>query len=184
MDALGERIAARLESLRKQRALSLDQLSALCGVSRATLSRLEKGDVAATAETLGKIVSAYGMTLSRLIMMVEDGFPASVPRAEQTVWTDPDSGFCRRSVSPPADPLSGEVIECDLPAGVRITYETAPTDGLEHHLIMLDGALTITVDETSHHLSPGDCLRYLLRGSSRFEADARLGAKYLLVLIS
>jgi hypothetical protein len=47
-----------------------------------------------------------------------------VRRDRQPVWTDPETGFRRRSVSPPAQNLAGEAIEGQLEAGTRITYDT------------------------------------------------------------
>src|SRR6185369_13524860 len=109
------------------------------GVSRATLSRLENGEVSPTASVLGKLCAAYGLTLSRLMHMVEDEFAPLVPRAAQPVWTDPSVGFRRRSVSPPARTLAGEALECELDPGARIAYDRAPRPGLKHHLVLVEG---------------------------------------------
>ncbi|PLW76727.1 helix-turn-helix domain-containing protein [Cohaesibacter celericrescens] len=174
----------RLTELRRDRQWSLEQLSAKSGVSRASLSRLENAEVAATAEMLGKICSAYEMPLSRLIMMTEEAFKPKISMKDQLVWSDQTQGFSRRLVSPPSSQLSGEILECTLSAGAEIQYDAAPVHGLEHQLLILSGSLAITVDDTQYDLSQGDCLRYVLRGPSRFCADSVTGANYLLVLIS
>src|SRR4051794_33060577 len=102
-----QRLAQRLRTLRAERIWSLDELASRSGVSRATLSRLENGDVSPTASVLGKLCAAYGLTMSRLMRMVEDDFIPLVRRADQPVWIDPETGFRRRSVSPPAQALAG-----------------------------------------------------------------------------
>jgi hypothetical protein len=56
---------------------------------------------------LGKLCAVYGLTPSRLMHLVEDDFPALVPHNTQPVWTDPETGFRRRTVSPPARALAG-----------------------------------------------------------------------------
>ncbi|WP_171102423.1 MULTISPECIES: helix-turn-helix domain-containing protein [unclassified Ruegeria] len=183
LDNLSNRLATRLNELRQSRDWSLDHLSQASGVSRATLSRMERGDVSPTAETLGRLCAAYGLPMSRLLMMVEDSFDPKIPFERQPEWRDPETGFTRRSVSPPATGLSGEVLEGHLPPGATISYETPPRPGQEHHLILLDGALTLTVDGTAHALNAGDCLRYHLAGPTRFETGPARGARYLLVLI-
>jgi quercetin dioxygenase-like cupin family protein len=99
------------------------------------------------------------------------------------VWEDADTGFRRRAVSPPAQTLAGEGLECTIGAGTRIVYDAPPRSGLEHHLYMLDGALTVTVDETVHELAPGDCLRYQLFGTSVFETPADRTARYVLFMV-
>ena len=35
-----------------------------------------------------------------------------------------------------------------MPAGATVTYDASPVPGLEHHLWMLDGSLTLEVDGT------------------------------------
>jgi transcriptional regulator with XRE-family HTH domain len=180
---LTDRLADRLKTLRRSRQWSLDQLAKLSGVSRATLSRLENAEVSPTAEVLGKLCAVYELQMSRLLMMIEDGFSAHVPFVDQPEWSDPSTGFSRRSVSPPDHALSAEVLECHLPVNTRIPYDTPPKPGLEHHLIMLDGALTLTVGETVHNLTGGDCLRYQLFGASAFETGPNRGARYMLVVV-
>ncbi len=182
-DTLSTRLASRLRDLRQSRDWSLDQLAAESGLSRATLSRMEKAEVSPTAESLGRLCAAYGLPLSRLMMMVEETFTPKIPYEAQDEWRDPETGYTRRSVSPPAGGLSGEVLECHLPRGSRIAYDAPPKPGQEHHLILLDGALTLTVDGVAHMLSGGDCLRYHLSGANVFETAPDRGARYLLVLI-
>src|SRR5215470_10434251 len=116
---IDRRIAQRLKSLRGERGWSLDELSNRSGVSRATLSRLENAEVSPTASVLGKLCAAHGLTLSRLMHMVEGEFAPVVRRDQQPLWTDPARGFRRRSVSPPAQTLAGEAIECELSPGTR-----------------------------------------------------------------
>lgn len=177
------RIARRLKALRGERGWSLEALAGESGVSRATLSRLENAEVSATASVLGRLCAAYGLTMSRLMHMVEDEVEALVRRDDQPVWTDPESGFERRSVSPPSGALAGEVLEGHLTPDTRIDYDGPPRPGLEHHLVLLEGALTVSVDGRSHELGPGDCLRYQLHGASGFSTGAKSGARYLLFVV-
>jgi transcriptional regulator with XRE-family HTH domain len=181
--SIDRRIAQRLKSLRAERGWSLDELARRSDVSRATLSRLENAEVSPTASVLGKLAAAYGLTISRLMHLVEDDFAPLVRRDAQPVWSDSGIGFIRRSISPPAQTLSAEVLECTLEPGTRITYEAPPRRGLEHHLLLIEGRLDITVEGQSHALQPGDCLRYQLFGASTFATPADRGAKYILVVV-
>jgi transcriptional regulator with XRE-family HTH domain len=182
-DSLDRRIARRLRALRAERGWSLDDLAGRSGVSRATLSRLENAEASPTAGVLGKLCAAFGLTLSRLMHLVEDDYAPLLRRADQPVWTDPESGFVRRAISPPARTLAGEALECSLRPGTRIAYERPPRPGLEHHLLLLDGALELTADGRAHALGPGDCLRYRLFGPSAFATPTDRGARYLLFLV-
>lgn len=180
---LDSQIAQRLRQLRLDKGWSLDDLAKRSGVSRATLSRLENADVSATAQVLARLTAAHGITLSRLMQMVEDEAPARVPLAAQVLWTDPDTGYRRRIVSPPARSLAGEVLESTLPPATRIAYDAPPRPGLEHHLVMLEGTLSVTLGDVRHELSAGDCLRFRLIGSNAYETPGDSGARYLLFLV-
>jgi len=180
---IDRRIAQRLRDLRAERSWSLDELARRSTVSRATLSRLENAEVSATASVLGKLCAAHGLTMSRLMRMVEDDFAPLVPQSEQPVWTDPSLGFRRRSVSPPARTLAAEVLECQLEPGTRIAYDSPPRPGLEHHLLLIEGRLEVAVDGRTYELRPGDCLRYQLFGASAFATPEGCGARYVLVVL-
>ena len=181
--SLDDRMADRLKTLRGERGWSLDELSKKCAISRATLSRLENADVSPTASVLGKLCSTYGLTMSRLMAMVETDFAQLVPREEQTIWEDPETGFRRKTISPPAQTLGAELLECVLPAGKRIEYLKPPRAGLEHHILVLEGALEMTIDGQSYRLRKGDCLRYQLYGPSIFQTRKDQFAKYMLVIL-
>jgi transcriptional regulator with XRE-family HTH domain len=181
--AIDFRLSQRLKALRTERAWSLEDLAKRSSVSRATLSRLENAEVSPTTNVLGKLCAAYGLTLSRLMRMVEDDFVPLVSREDQSVWTDTTVGFRRRIVSPPARTLAGEALECALVPGALIEYEMPPRPGLEHHLLLQDGLLTITIGERTYDLKPGDCLRYQLFGPSTFATPADSGARYILFMV-
>jgi transcriptional regulator with XRE-family HTH domain len=181
--AIDRRIAQRLKGLRAEHGWSLDELAGHSKVSRATLSRLENAEVSPTASVLGRLCAAYGLTMSRLMHMVEDDFAPLVRRSAQRVWTDPETGFRRRSVSPPARALAAEALECALDPGTLITYDAPPRPGLEHHLLLLEGRLDVAVGGRTHDLRPGDCLRYQLFGPSAFATPDHSGARYILFML-
>jgi transcriptional regulator with XRE-family HTH domain len=174
-------LANHLRTLRADRGLTLQELAASSGVSRASLSRIENGEVSPTAETLGRLATALTLPLSQLLAPMEQGFSALVRRAEQSVWLDPDNGFSRRALSPPSNQLKLEMIECTIEPHRRIIYDQPAVPNHEHHLVLLSGALSLTVDGARHELLAGDCLRYRLRGSSCFETGAQ-SACYIIAL--
>jgi len=181
--SLDRLIARRLKGLRAERGWSLDELAGRSDVSRATLSRIENAEVSPTASVLGKLCAAYGLTMSRLMRLVEDDVVPLIRRDAQAVWSDPTVGFRRRSVSPPARPLAGEVLECELEPGARIAYDRPPRPGLEHHLLLIEGQLAVSVDGRTYELRPGDCLRYQLHGPSAFATTDQCEARYILFIV-
>lgn len=182
-DAVDRRIAQRLKALRVDRGWSLDELSGRSGVSRATLSRLENSAISPTTSMLGKLCAAFGLTLSRLMHLAEDSFAPLIRLKDQTLWSDPEISFRRRAVSPPAQTLTGEVIEGEIGPGTRIEYDKPPKHGLEHHLVLLEGQLEITVGGQTYELKAGDCLRYQLFGPSSFATTKKAAARYLIFMV-
>lgn len=179
---LDQRLASRLEAARRQIGLTLEELAERSGVSRATLSRLERGETSPTAHVLGRLCPIFGLTLSQLLQDTPQEAPSLVAAEAAPVWTDPETGFRRTSLSPPAPGFAVEVVHGELPAGASIAYAHPPIAGLEHHVVVLDGLLEVEIDATAHRLHPRDCLRYRLTGASRFRNPGRRTATYLVVI--
>lgn len=168
-----EALAEHLRGLRERHGLTLAALAERSTISRATLSRIENAETSPTAETLGRLASVYAMPISQLLSPMEPDFQPLVTRGAQAVWTDPEHDFHRRSVSPPNGQLSLELIECTLGPDQRISYAAPARPGQEHHLVVLDGSLEVTVEGNAHALSAGDCLRYVLYGPTVFRTSSQ-----------
>ncbi len=176
-----QRLAKRLAALRSEQAWSLDDLALKTGISRTTLSRLERAESSPSAELLGRLCAAYGLTMSRLIAEVETAGNELFKAERQLVWRDPATAFVRRAVSPPAQGFQSELVEGYLPAGAIIRYEAPPINGLEQHLWLLEGRLKLTLEQC-FQLEAGDSLRMRLYGASCFEANGDQAARYVLAI--
>src|SRR5277367_6260263 len=97
---LERRIAQRLRDRREVLGLSLDQLAALSGVSRAMIARVERQESSPTAGLLGKLCNGLGITLSSVMAEIEQPSHAVSRKAAQLVWQDPETKYRRRLVSP------------------------------------------------------------------------------------
>lgn len=179
---LDRRIAERLGLLRAERGWTLDELARASGISKANLSRLEKGQVSPTASTLGKLCSAYGLTMSRLLALAEQREEVVLRRKDQQVWTDPSGGFRRTAVSTSDNAFECDVIEGELQPGAEIAYDAPPRPGAEHHIYCLQGELGLSVNGKAHQLKAGDSLKYRLHGASSFRSSGRAPARYIVVV--
>ncbi|MEU6877430.1 helix-turn-helix domain-containing protein [Streptomyces sp. NPDC046712] len=182
-DELDARLAGRLAELRTERGWSLDELAGRTGVSRSTLSRLERVELSPTAVLLGKLCAVYGLTMSQLLAEVESEPPLVVRADRQAVWRDDSVGFTRRSVSPPHPGLRGEVVEGVLRPGADIAYDGPPVTGMEQHIWVLEGDLEVTEGGRTHELGAGDCLRFRLWGRSRFRCPGEDPVRYALLIV-
>src|SRR3954470_4974416 len=96
-------ISHRLRLEREARQWSLGTLADRSGVSKAMISKIERGEASPTATLLGRLSGAFGLTLSTLLARAEDGGGRLWRAADQPQWRDPASGYIRRQVSPRSD---------------------------------------------------------------------------------
>ena len=75
---------------------------------------MENAEVSPTAQVLGRLCAAYGLTMSRLIYMVESEGPTvlRLPRISSRFGMTARTGFTRRrSVASPRKALQAEVVQ-------------------------------------------------------------------------
>src|SRR5260370_15688613 len=110
----GPGIAARLGLERDSRGWSLANLAERSGVSKATISKIERQEVSPSAVILVRLAGAFDLTLAGLLLRAE-GQGRLTRATEQPVWRDPDTGYLREQVfGRPDHPV--EVIRVELPA--------------------------------------------------------------------
>lgn len=184
---INERIARRVRDLRAARGLSLDALAERSGVSRSTISVIERGQTSPTANVLDKLATALSVTLAS---MFEDGEagesePSPVSRApDQPVWTDPASGYERRNLSP-AWPTPLQLVEVHFPPGERVAYDTgARENDVWQQVWIIEGTIELTLGDTTWQLDAGDCLAMRLDAPIGFHNPTTRPARYLVALVS
>lgn len=175
-------LARRLAALRREAGLTLDVVEERSGVSRATLSRIERGETSPTAHVLGRLCTAYKVTMSELLLSIEEGGPRCMPRSQATQWRDPETGFSRAAISPPAKGYSIELVWAELPPRTSVHYDEPPMHGMEQHVVLFEGELRLTLGEDQYHLRRDDCLRTKLYTPVSFFNPGRSTARYLLAI--
>ena len=178
-------ISRRIQGLRKQLGYSLENLAERSGVSRSTISLIERGETSPTAVVLDKLAAALGVTLAGLFGEVPEA-AISVPlvrRRDQLAWQDPASGYIRRNISPPGFPSSIELVEVIFPAGQRVAFDTLARPAETHEQVwVLEGCIEISLGEESWMLQEGDCLALRLDRPIVFHNPGRQQARYLVAL--
>ncbi|MEM9630746.1 MAG: XRE family transcriptional regulator [Pseudomonadota bacterium] len=184
MSDLEQDLARRLVDLRRARNWPLEELAENTGISRATLSRIERGDTSPTASVLGRLAGAYGVSMGELFGADTEVVDRHIPRSSQSVWHDAETGFQRRSLTPATSGYRGTVIEGVLPPGATISYAAPPVPGLEHHLVLLEGELRCTLGQDTFDLAAGDAFRFRLETSNSYAAIGESPARYFLTVIA
>jgi transcriptional regulator with XRE-family HTH domain len=172
MDGVDARIAKRLKGWRQARGLTLDQLADRSQVSRAMISRIERGDSSPTATLLGRLCAGLGVTLSLL------------RATDQPVWRDPETGFLRRAVSPTGIGVPVDIVESTLLPGTSLGYPPSPWAA--QHVLGQAGELTVTLGDGEAMdtlvIGPGDCAHYRLDRSTTLNNRGLVPCRYLVIL--
>ena len=182
---INTRIAGRVASLRRELALSLDELAEKCAVSRSMISLIERGESSPTAVVLEKISAGLGVPLSSLFTDSEAPANPLSRRTDRTPWRDPQSGYVRCNISPTnfASPI--QIVEVHLPAGASVAYETGVRDVPLHQQIWIqEGTIQFTLGETTYTLTEDDCLVMQLNAPTTFRNRTRKPAHYIVVTAS
>ncbi|MBA2442028.1 MAG: helix-turn-helix transcriptional regulator, partial [Rubrobacter sp.] len=75
-----EKLGARVRGLRRGARMTLEELSERAGVSRAMVSKVERGEKNPTLVVAAKVAEGLGVTLSRLIEAGDERRVVVVPR--------------------------------------------------------------------------------------------------------
>ena len=156
-------VGANLRRLRVKRALSLEKLSRLSGVSRAMLGQIELGQSAPTINVLWKISTALGVPFSGLIGQRQAGGVVVLRGENAKTLTSHDGSFSSRALFPFDEPRRVEFYELRLRArGEERADAHAP--GTVENLVVSKGTVEIEVEGSRQLLAQGDAIV--------FEADA------------
>lgn len=182
-DELEAAIGARIRKLRLEKGLTLDDLASSSGVSRAMISRIERAEASPTASLLARVCAALGLSLSTFFAEEEEGASPLARRHEQQVWRDPETGYVRRSVSPPGTASEVDIVDVEFPPGARVSFPPhAASHGMTQHIWVFEGEMEMTAGEKVHHLFPGDCLFMPVGEGHVFHNPASKPARYCVVL--
>ncbi|PLQ00632.1 helix-turn-helix domain-containing protein [Cupriavidus pauculus] len=151
-------ISARVRIERESRGWSLAELADRSGVSKAMISKIERGEASPTATVLGRLSGAFGLQLSMLLALAEQAGERLSRAAGQQVWQDPETGYTRRAVSPRNGGML-ELVQVTLPGHARVTYPSSAFTFQHQQIWVLDGTLVFEEGELAHTLAAGDCLQ-------------------------
>jgi transcriptional regulator with XRE-family HTH domain len=175
-------IGARIRRLRLEKGLTLDDLAAASGVSRAMISRIERAEASPTSSLLARVCAALGLSLSAFFAEEGQSSPLS-RRHEQQVWRDPETGYIRRAVSPPRTASAIDIVDVEFPAGARVSFPPhAASHGMTQHVWIFEGEMRMTTGDETYELFAGDCLFMPVGEGHVFHNPTSKPARYCVVL--
>ena len=173
-----------LKKHRASRKLTLDALASASGVSRAMISKIERGEATPTTSVLGKLAEALDVTISQLVGGKMTSGCLLIPASKQPVYREDVSGFERRSLSPLYRGRGVDVALNILPAGETTGPFPSHREGVEEHLFLREGALQVQVGDDTYNLEAGDFLFYPADRDHTFRNPGRQSAEFIIVIDS
>jgi transcriptional regulator with XRE-family HTH domain len=178
---LARRVAENLKDQRKRHELSLDQMARVTGVSRAALSQIETQKTNPTLGVLWKIASGLGIPFADLIG--ESPLGVSVLRHGETqLLRSVDRRFESRPLVPSAGIPPIEMYDLTLSAHSRHASEPHGP-GTRELVIVLSGALRMTVGDETEDLAAGDSIVFNADTKHVYENPGSAEARYHDVII-
>jgi transcriptional regulator with XRE-family HTH domain len=181
VDDTGARIARRVRLERDARGWSLADLADRSGVSKATISKIEREEMSPTAVILVRLAGAFDLTLAGLLLRAEGERDRLSRAAAQPVWRDPDTGYLRTQVfCRPDHPV--EVVQIELPAGQQVVMPASSYAHIRQAVWVRAGDLVIVENGERHQLAPGDCLGFGPPAEVTFSNESPSACTYVVVL--
>jgi transcriptional regulator with XRE-family HTH domain len=178
------RLGGRVRSLRVERGLTLDGLAGRSGVSRAMISKLERGEKNPTLVVAARLAEGLGVTLSQLAGTEERREVVVVPREKRMVMRDPETGFERQLLSPTFAGRGVEFVRNVVPEGSSSGEFPPHKRGVEEHVVVERGTLRAVLGGGEYLLEEGDAVYFEADVPHRFDNAGQGECSYYLVISS
>ncbi|WP_329000166.1 XRE family transcriptional regulator [Kribbella sp. NBC_00709] len=184
-DDLAGAFGGNVRRRREEARLTLEQLSTRSSVSRAMLSKVERGEKSPTIGIASRIAYALDASLSDLVgapAAAASGVAIVMRKKDRPVFRDPETGFERHMVSAAPGAGGAEMIVHYLPAQVSTGLLPAYPPGTEKQLVVLDGTLTVAIGGISETLNTGDSLFFRADADHGFANRTNSPCEYIMVV--
>jgi transcriptional regulator with XRE-family HTH domain len=178
------KIGSRVRELRRLKGFTLEVLAERSGVSRAMISKIERGEKNPTLVVAAKIAEGFGITLSQLVGIEERREVIVVPKERRMVMRDPATGFERQLLSPTFGRKGVEFIRNMVPEGSTSGEFPPHRRGVVEYIVVERGSLKAILAEEEYLLEEGDAIYFEADVPHRFENAGDGECSYYLVIDS
>ena len=177
-------VGRRVRALRRERGWTLESLAERSGVSRAMISKLERGEKNPTLVVAAKVAEGLGASLSRLVGIEERREVVVVPRGRHMTMRDPETGFERQLLSPSLGGRGVEFIRNVVPEGSTSGEFPPHRRGVEEYVVVEKGCLRAILGGEEYLLDEGDAAYFEADLAHRFDNAGEGECSYYLVIDS
>jgi transcriptional regulator with XRE-family HTH domain len=178
------RLGERVRAIRRERGWTLEVLAQRSGVSRAMISKLERGEKNPTLVVAAKVAEGLGMNLSELVGVEEKRKVVVVPRGKGMTMRDPETGFERQLLSPSLGGRGVEFMRNVVPEGSTSGELPPHRRGVEEYVVVERGRLRAVLGGVEYVLEEGDAAYFEADVAHRFDNAGAGECSYYLVIDS
>ena len=179
-----EKLGHRVRELRLAKRLTLNDLAAASGVSRAMISKVERGEKNPTLVVAAGISEGLGVTLSQLVGIEERREIVVVPQDRRMVMRDPETGFERQLLSPTFGNRTVEFVRNVIPEGSTSGEFPPHKRGVQEYVVVERGRLAAVLGGEEYVLEKGDAVYFEADVTHRFDNAGSGECSYYLVIDS
>ncbi len=179
-----ERLGVRVRKLRRGRGLTLEGLAERSGVSRAMISKLERGEKNPTLVIAAKLAEGLEVTLSQLAGVEERREVVVTPKERRMTMHDPETGFERQLLSPSFAGRGIEFIRNVIPEGGTSGEFPPHKKGVEEYIVVERGRLRADLGGEEYVLEEGDAVYFEADVTHRFDNLGEGTCSYYLIISS
>lgn len=172
--------------IRKEKGLSLQELSALSNVSTSMLSQIERGEKNPTISVACQIAEALNTTLSALLNQQEKRETIVIRKENRPVYHDENSGFQRHLLSPSFPSRGIEFVKNVMPPLSESGIFPAHQSGVKEYIYVEKGTLKVELGKGLYNeeLYEGDSFFFEADTEHRFINVLNEECHYFLVIDS
>jgi transcriptional regulator with XRE-family HTH domain len=182
IDTAESQLAQRIRLERDARAWSLADLAARSGVAKASISKIERGEMSPSAGLLVRIAAAFDLTLAGLLLRAEGEKSRLTRAADQPAWRDPATGYVRRQVFSRSDHPT-ELVHVELPSGRSVRFPAWSYVHTRHVVWVQKGVLSLSEGGVRHELHAGDSLGFGPPSEVIYENAGTSPCSYCVILV-
>lgn len=166
--------------IRKEKGLTLEDLSGISGVSKSMLGEIERGGTNPTILVLWKIAEGLKIPLTRLIE--QEKKEVVVVRSNESNPINDDPDFQIYCLFPYYDPHRLEVHKVDI-APLSKLSNPGHMKGIEEYIFLIKGHIQFRSGEFHAELNPGDAVRFNGEAPHAFINRSDNHARFINVMI-
>jgi len=158
MENINFSISKNLKQIRKEKGLTLEELSEISGVSKSMLGEIERGSTNPTILTLWKIADGFKIPLTRLIKE-EEALDYTIVRDNELKVIDKEEGFCIYSIFPYYDLHKTEILKLEIAPHSKLS-NSGHMNGIDEYIFVIKGSIKLILENEEFVLIEGDSIRF------------------------